>query len=81
MSTLESQPSMTATEFAAYIDSVVETLQTKMDGVSGQMNEKLEDMSNRIDSLEQTLSDVVKQMDEQKPRQDPATTTAGTEDS
>ncbi|KAI9018699.1 hypothetical protein CLU79DRAFT_759934 [Phycomyces nitens] len=70
MATLEPQAPMTATDFAAYIDSVVDTLQTKMDGVSNQMNEKLEDMSNRIDNLEQTLTEVVKQMDEQKPRQE-----------
>ncbi|KAI7868120.1 hypothetical protein BDF14DRAFT_1881218 [Spinellus fusiger] len=67
MATDESQPCMTTTDFAAYIDSIADTLQSKVEGMHQQINEKLEDMSTRIDTLEQTLVDVVKQMEVDEP--------------
>ncbi|KAI8388432.1 uncharacterized protein BYT42DRAFT_560069 [Radiomyces spectabilis] len=54
----------TADDFANYIDSVIGQLQSKMDGVSKQMNEKFDSMNTRIDELERTLKDVLKQAEE-----------------
>ncbi|ORZ01397.1 hypothetical protein BCR43DRAFT_486877 [Syncephalastrum racemosum] len=51
-------------DLANYIDSVIENLQNKVGEASTHINEKLEDMTTRINGLESSLNDILARLDQ-----------------
>ncbi|KAI7855380.1 hypothetical protein BDC45DRAFT_506075 [Circinella umbellata] len=68
-------------DFATYIESIIEKLQSKVTDVNSELDTKFEDMTNRIDKLEQTINTILKQQQqiESTKENEDATTTSATE--
>ncbi|KAL1936267.1 hypothetical protein VTP01DRAFT_401 [Rhizomucor pusillus] len=60
-------------ELASYIESVIEKL-GKLNSANTHINDKLEEMGNRIDGLERSLSKIVKQLEAKQSAQEPEAT-------
>ncbi|KAJ8658992.1 hypothetical protein O0I10_005374 [Lichtheimia ornata] len=59
---------MTTDDFAGYIDGVIEKLQSKVETVNNEINDKLEDMSKRIDGLERSLNDALSRIEQNESK-------------
>ncbi|KAI7882153.1 hypothetical protein K492DRAFT_206318 [Lichtheimia hyalospora FSU 10163] len=71
MSSNEDKPTpttMTTDDFAGYIDGVIDKLQTKVETVNNEINDKLEDMSKRIDGLERSLNDALLRIEQNESK-------------
>lgn len=58
-------------ELTLYVEKLLEQINAKFDGVSGQILGKMDEMSSRIDDLEKSIGELVQNVEEE-PKQLPA---------